>query len=191
MSGRPERDPIARLPSASRPALAMCLLLCSQSARASFLSGEALDKAADIIALVVLIVVPIGVIVLFWLVHVLPEKIAEARHHPQKDMIKVLCLLSLVFGGLLWPIAWLMAYGKPVLYKLAYGRDKHDDYYRDLAEQDAQDAELLNNDVTQLRQELDTLAEKGTLPEELREMRERLLAIETRVVRPPASESAS
>jgi hypothetical protein len=32
-------------------------------------------------------------------------------------------LLSLVFGGLLWPIAWLWAYSKPVLYKLAYGTD--------------------------------------------------------------------
>jgi len=40
-------------------------------------------------------------------------------------------LLSLVFGGLLWPIAWLWAYSKPVLYKMAYGTDKvahaHDD----------------------------------------------------------------
>jgi hypothetical protein len=30
----------------------------------------------------------------------------------------------LVFGGLLWPIAWLWAYTKPVLYKRAYGVDK-------------------------------------------------------------------
>ena len=29
--------------------------------------------------------------------------------------IRTLCLLSLVFGGLLWPIAWLWAYTKPVL----------------------------------------------------------------------------
>jgi hypothetical protein len=28
-----------------------------------------------------------------------------------------------VFGGLLWPIAWLWTYTKPVLYKLAYGTD--------------------------------------------------------------------
>lgn len=191
MSGRPERDQIARLFSACRPALAMVLLLGGESARASFLSGEALDKAADIIALFVLVVVPVGVIVLFWLVHVLPEKIAEARHHPQKDMIKVLCILSLFFGGLLWPIAWLMAYSKPVLYKLAYGRDKHDDYYRDLAEQDAPDAALLGDDVKQLRQELDTLAAKGKLPEELREMRERLIVLEARVVRPPVGEGMS
>ena len=65
----------------------------------------------------VLIFVPIGAIVLFWMVHVLPEKIAHKRHHPQRDAIQTLCLLSLVFGGLLWPIAWLWAYTKPVAYQ--------------------------------------------------------------------------
>ena len=60
---------------------------------------------------------PIVGIVVFWLVHILPEKIAEKRKHPQAKAIQVLCLLSLVFGGMLWPIAWLWAYSKPVLYK--------------------------------------------------------------------------
>ena len=68
------------------------------------------------------------------MVHVLPEKIAHKRHHPQKDAIHTLCLLSLVFGGLLWPIAWLWAYTKPVGYRLAYGTEKHDDYYLELGE---------------------------------------------------------
>ncbi len=72
-------------------------------------------------------VVPVVLIVLFWMVHVLPEKIAHKRHHPQFEAIRTLCLLSLVFGGLLWPIAWLWAYSKPVGYKLAYGTDKHPD----------------------------------------------------------------
>ena len=40
--------------------------------------------------------------------------------------IQTLCLLSLVFGGLLWPIAWLWAYTRPVLYKMAYGTDTVD-----------------------------------------------------------------
>ena len=48
------------------------------------------------------------------MVHILPEKIAHKRHHPQFEAIRTLCLLSLVFGGLLWPIAWLWAYSKPV-----------------------------------------------------------------------------
>ena len=61
---------------------------------------------------------------LFWMVHILPEKIAERRGHPQADAIKTLCLLSLVFGGLLWPVAWLWAYSKPVFHKMAYGTDR-------------------------------------------------------------------
>src|SRR5262245_45621129 len=64
------------------------------AAWASFLSGAALDSVADVLAIVVLIVVPIAAIVAFWLVHILPEKVAEKRHHPQKEAIKTLCLLS-------------------------------------------------------------------------------------------------
>jgi hypothetical protein len=66
---------------------------------------------------------PVIAITVFWLVHILPEKIAEKRHHPQAHAIKTLCLLSLFFGGLLWPLAWLWAYSRPVFYKMAYGVD--------------------------------------------------------------------
>ena len=98
--------------------------LCAPSpAYASFLSPEMEDKLATIIAILVLFIVPVVLIVLFWLVHILPEKIAHKRHHPQFEAIRTLCLLSLVFGGLLWPLAWLWAYSKPVMYKLAYGTD--------------------------------------------------------------------
>jgi CBS domain containing-hemolysin-like protein len=86
-------------------------------------AGETLDKVANGIAWVVLIIVPVVVIAVFWIIHILPEKIAEKRRHPQAKAIQTLCLLSLVFGGLLWPLAWLWAYSKPVLYKLAYGTD--------------------------------------------------------------------
>lgn len=85
--------------------------------------GETLDKAANVLAWVVLIIVPVVGIVAFWLVHILPEKIAEKKKHPQAKAIQTLCLLSLVFGGMLWPLAWLWAYTKPVLYKMAYGTD--------------------------------------------------------------------
>jgi hypothetical protein len=99
------------------------LLATPASARASFLSPELEDKLATFIALFVLFIVPVVLIVLFWMVHILPEKIAHKRHHPQFEAIRTLCLLSLVFGGLLWPIAWIWAYSKPVMYKLAYGTD--------------------------------------------------------------------
>jgi hypothetical protein len=90
---------------------------------ASLLSPEAEDTLATGIALFVIFVVPVVLIALFWMVHILPEKIAHKRHHPQFEAIRTLCLLSLVFGGLLWPIAWLWAYSKPVLHKMAYGTD--------------------------------------------------------------------
>jgi hypothetical protein len=94
------------------------------TAHASFLSGETLDKAADVLAWIVLVVAPAVGIAVFWMVHILPEKIAEKRNHPQAKAIQVVCLLSLVFGGMLWPIAWLWAYSKPVFYKMAYGTDQ-------------------------------------------------------------------
>jgi CBS domain containing-hemolysin-like protein len=90
---------------------------------ASMFKGEALDTAANVLSWIVIVLVPIVGIVAFWLVHILPEKIAEKKKHPQAKAIQVLCLLSLVFGGLLWPIAWLWAYTKPVIYKMAYGTD--------------------------------------------------------------------
>jgi hypothetical protein len=92
-------------------------------ASASLFSAEVEDKLATFIALFVIVVVPVVLITLFWMVHVLPEKIAHRRHHPQFEGIRTLCLLSLLFGGLLWPLAWLWAYSKPVFYKMAYGTD--------------------------------------------------------------------
>jgi hypothetical protein len=99
-----------------------CLALPSQ-AHASLFHGETLDAIANGISWVVLIVAPIIGVAAFWLVHILPEKIAEKKKHPQTRAIQCLCLLSLCFGGLLWPIAWLWAYTKPVLHKMAYGTD--------------------------------------------------------------------
>ena len=92
-------------------------------AHASMFEGETLDSIANAISWVAMIIAPIIGIAVFWLVHILPEKIAEKKKHPQTYAIQCLCLLSLVFGGLLWPIAWLWAYSKPVMYKLAYGTD--------------------------------------------------------------------
>jgi hypothetical protein len=149
------------------------LLLGASRAHASFLSGEALDTAADVLAIVVLCVVPIGAIVLFWLVHVLPEKIAEKRHHPQKEAITTLCLLSLVFGGMLWPIAWLWAYTRPVGYKAAYGTDKHDDYFVEMGHK-ARSGTLLREELRDLRVELDAMEAQGRLPAKLKDLKDEL-----------------
>lgn len=104
--------------------LLLPLLLLPGLAEASFLAGEALDTAAEVISWFVLIFVPLGGIYLFWMVHILPEKIAEKNGHPQKAAIHMLCMLSLVFGGMLWPFAFLWAKTKPAFYKMAYGTDK-------------------------------------------------------------------
>jgi CBS domain containing-hemolysin-like protein len=145
-------------------------------ARASLFSGEALDTVADVIAVVVLIVVPVVVIVVFWLIHILPEKIAEKRHHPQKAAINTLCLLSLFFGGLLWPLAWLWAYTRPIGYRMAYGTDKHEDYFLEMGSK-AREGNLLGAEIAHLREELDAMATRGQLPPELKTLREDLDAL--------------
>src|SRR5688572_5401419 len=145
------------------------------TARASLLSPELEDAVATYIAIFVLFFVPILLIVLFWMVHVLPEKIAHKRHHPQLEAIKTLCLLSLVFGGLLWPFAWLWAYTKPVGYKLAYGTDKHPDYFKEHGLPEPE------SPVADIRQRVSALEGRGVPASELDAIRADLAALESRL----------
>ena len=147
--------------------------LLPAAAQASFLSGDALDAFANGLSWFILCVVPLAVIGGFLYVHVLPELIAERRQHPQKDAIKVLCILSLFFGGMLWPFAWLWAYTRPTLHRAVYGTEKHDDHYAEMAEK-ARAGTLTPEEVETLRRELDSMAEKGHLPLALRGIREHL-----------------
>jgi len=174
---RDPRDRAAR----SRRVVALAFAwaaLAATRAEASLFSGEALDKVADIMAIVVLIIVPIVVIVVFWLVHVLPERIAEQRHHPQTGAIQTLCLLSLVFGGLLWPLAWIWAFTKPVFHKAAYGTDVNVDWHETMGEK-ARAGELLQDQLAHLREELDAMAARGSLPPNLRQLRSDLDSIQS------------
>ncbi|HUO66894.1 MAG TPA: DUF3302 domain-containing protein [Gammaproteobacteria bacterium] len=143
-------------------------------------SSEFVDSAAHVLALFIIIAVPIGGIVLFWLVHILPEKFAEKRHHPQLAAIKTLCLLSLVFGGILWPLAWLWAFTKPVMHQMAYGRDKHDDYYEKHGQPPpaGNEAQALRTELARVRQEIVELEKRGDLPTALAALRERLAELE-------------
>ena len=165
---------------ASRPAVVRLmavawLLAVPSAAHASLMSPEMEDTVANYIAIFALFFVPIVLIVLFWMVHVLPEKIAHKRHHPQFEAIRTLCLLSLAFGGLLWPLAWLWAYTKPVGYKLAYGTDKAPEYFEEkgLAQPDAPTAVV--------RERLAALEARGVPAEELASIRAELAAIEQRL----------
>ena len=147
------------------------------------------DKVAWGIAIFVLFVVPVTLIALFWMVHVLPEKIAHRRHHPQFEAIRTLCLLSLVFGGLLWPIAFIWAKSKPVLHKMAYGTDKHADFEPATAAEAGAAAaavvgkplgEIRQEDLAQLRAQLDALELRAPLPPELVAIRSKLRDLEWR-----------
>ena len=149
-----------------------------------------------IIGLTVLILVPIAAIVVFWLVHILPEVIAEKRHHPQQESIKVLCLLSLVFGGMLWPIAWLWAYTRPVAYKMAYGTDKHEDYFVEVAEK-ARSGGMLREELKHLVEELEAMEARGALPAKLTGLKDELARLRAEATaalpaeRPAATERAA
>jgi CBS domain containing-hemolysin-like protein len=144
-------------------------LLLPANAHASLFEGEMLDTVADVLTWVVLIIAPIVGIAVFLLVHILPEKIAEKKQHPQAKAIQTLCLLSLVFGGLLWPLAWLWAYSKPVLYKMAYGTDRvahgdEDDAHPSPHTDEAEELEQLRKRIAELetKQASQSAAEGGT-----------------------------
>jgi CBS domain containing-hemolysin-like protein len=145
----------ARWPRARRfiPFIAFAFLALPSRAHASLFHGETLDSIANGISWVVLIVAPIIGISAFWLVHILPEKIAHKKMHPQTKAIQCLCLLSLCFGGLLWPIAWLWAYTKPVLHKMAYGTDVDESLAHEVTEE-KNEVEKLRTRVAELEAKL-------------------------------------
>ena len=132
-----------------------CLPTLAQAAEHE---GEKLDKIADVLTWIVLVLVPIIGIVVFLGIHIIPEKIAEKKQHPQAGAIQCLCLLSLVFGGVLWPLAWLWAFTKPVLYRMAYGTDKVAHGHEDTAHPSLDKDEAM--EVKQLRQRVAELETK-------------------------------
>ena len=155
---------------------AAALLLSPSDAAASLLSPENEDKLANFLAVFVIFFVPMVLIAVFWMVHVMPEKIAHKRHHPQLEAIRTLCLLSLVFGGLLWPLAWLWAYTKPVGYKMAYGTDKHPDYFTGHGDEGHGETDPARD----MRLRLLQLEEKGVPADDLKALRADLDALEAR-----------
>ena len=140
------------------------LLLCAPlSAYASGATRHFEQILADYLVWVVILVVPIAVIYIFWKIHILPELYAEKIHHPQTKLIQVICIMSIIFGGILWPLAWILAYSKPVLHKMAYGTDKSDKYYSD-PESDHAGKPLtlavVDDEITNLKEKLSGLEEK-------------------------------
>ena len=135
-----------------------------------------MDTVAMGLAWFIIFFVPIGAIVLFWMVHVLPEKIAHKRHHPQRDAIQTLCLLSLVSAACCGRSPGCGRTRNRLATAGAYGTDKHEDYFREMGEK-AQAGELLEHELAHLREELDVMAAKGTLTAELKVLRRDLAAV--------------
>lgn len=152
-----------------RTLLAALAAALPAAARASFLSGDTLDGVATFMAWVIVFLVPVVLVVLFLMIHVIPEKIAERNHHPQQAAIKTLCFLSLVFGGLLWPLAWLWAFTRPVAYRMAYGTERHENYFVEMGEK-ALAGELDALELEHLREEVAEIASHGPLPKKLRDL---------------------
>jgi hypothetical protein len=167
--------PRSAVRGAAGAAIAAVALLAPPEAQASLFPPEVEDKIASFLAIFVIFLVPVVLIVLFWMVHVLPEKIAHKRHHPQLEAIKTLCLLSLVFGGLLWPLAWIWAFTKPVMYKMAYGTDKVADEHP----QEAEPVEAVAQGMD-LRERLERLVGRGLPPADLRVLRADIDALEAK-----------
>jgi hypothetical protein len=188
MSDRPQRPPANRSVRRTAQWTALLLGCAAGSARASFLSGDTLDSVANALAWLVIVLVPFIAVVVIWMVHVLPEKIAHKRHHPQTQAITTLCLLSLVFGGMLWPFAWLWAYTRPIGYKLAYGTERADHYFVELAER-ARAGEAAPEEIERAKADLDAMQARGNLHSPLYELREEFakLASEAHRTGRPAS----
>ena len=175
-------------------AAAFVLSLLAAPVHASLFKGEQLDAVANGIAWVALVIVPIVGIAVFWMVHILPEKIAEKKKHPQTAAIQMTCLLSLVFGGMLWPIAFLWATTKPVLHKAAYGTDVWDkdphapETPADPAATSTTQAPIadVRADLQRLREQIDRLSTRTPTAQELDAMRTELDTVQRAVaaVRP-------
>jgi hypothetical protein len=67
---------------------------------------------------------------------------------------------------------------------MAYGTDKHDNYYAELAEKRGDESRHLHDDVVRLRADLDRLVAQGQAPEELTSIRDQLAALEPRLAGP-------
>ena len=141
-----------------------CSPHCRRTPRCSAATRSTRSPTAS--SWVVLCIVPIVAIALFWIVHVLPEKIAHKRHHPQtrRDPDAVPAV-----AGLRRPaVADRLAVGlhQADRLPLAYGTDKHEDYHLEMAEK-AAPARSARAELAHLRDELDAMSARGALPPEL------------------------
>jgi hypothetical protein len=68
----------------------------------------------DYVAFAVFALLFVAALVAVVLIGKLPGQLARKRHHPQADAIAVAGWLGVATGGLVWPIALIWAFLKPV-----------------------------------------------------------------------------
>ena len=62
------------------------------------------------------------------------------------------------------------------MHKMAYGTDKHEDFFREASEK-AASGSLTETDLAHVKEELDTMQARGTLPAKLSRLRDDLAAL--------------
>lgn len=67
-------------------------------------------SALDIFAWIVLVVLVASTIGVLCIAGWLPGHVAARRNHPWAEAVKVAGWVSLLFGGVLWPLAFIWAY---------------------------------------------------------------------------------
>jgi hypothetical protein len=64
----------------------------------------------DLFAWLVLVVLAVSTIAVICIMGWLPGHIAQTRHHPHAQAVKVAGWITLFFGFVLWPVAFIWAY---------------------------------------------------------------------------------
>jgi len=85
----------------------------------------------------------------------------------------------------------LWAFTKPVMHRMAYGTDKHEDFFDEMAEKH-REGSLLREEAAHLREELEAMEARGALPPNLRNLKDELarLRLADAQSRSPASNTA-
>jgi hypothetical protein len=63
-----------------------------------------------------------------------------------------------------------------VAYRVAYGTDRHEDYYEEMAEKHRA-GQLLREEIFHLREDLEAMEKRGALPPKLRALKDELARV--------------
>jgi hypothetical protein len=75
-------------------------------------------------------------------------------------------------------------------YRAAYGTDKHEDYYHEMADKHRA-GELVAEEIVHLREDLDAMEAKGALPPKLKALKDELVRVRSAEAGERAPKTAS